>query len=529
MGKNLKQLLEAALAQITQRYVRFYDLLSRGTNDYPFVLMASLELDAYAGRQQFPKTAVRRVNVLTGKSELVERIPGDVIAWVSDRKDEVRVAVALKGEQGKVLYRPQRGRPWDTVFEFEALEEPIYPVGFGADNRRFYVAARRGHDTVGLYLFDPDARSFGDCLWRHEHYDFDHVYVRPDNGELVAVLYEGEKREVHWFDAAIRAQFEKLDKALPGLVKLPVDEAGHGAAQVFYAYGDRIPGAFYLYRPGSNQLHRIAECAPWIKPEEMAETKPVTYGTRDGLEIQGYLTLPPGLPGKQLPFIILPHGGPWVREVWGFDREAQFLANRGYAVLQPNYRSSTGYGEAFVKAGYKQYGLKIQDDITDGVQWAIEQAIADPKRVAIFGCSFGGYATMVGLTQTPELYRCGINYSGVTDLNRPLRHATDRAPKLAHSFARTRIGDFRREKDLLKEVSLLNHVENIQAPVLLIYGGRDRVVDIEQGRRLEKELKAKKKTYEFIYEPLEGHGFHTPTNIFKLYNRIDAFLDKHMQ
>jgi dipeptidyl aminopeptidase/acylaminoacyl peptidase len=528
-GANVKVLLKAAQAQAEHRWIQFYQPLQRSSKDYPFILVERAELDV-RDFWHTPKPDVRRVNVLTGKSEIVEKNPGDVTHWLTDSEGEVRAAIAEKGETNRLLYRAAKGEPWKAVLACNILEEDFYPFGLASDNRHVYMATQRGLDTLGLYAFDAVSGNFGDCLWRHEQYDIHSAFSKGRTPELICVTYQGEKLEAHWFDATSKTQFEQVDKALPGLVKVLVDDSDDGLTQLYFAYSDRMPGAYYLFRAGSNQLQRIAECAPWIKPSEMAESKPVTYSARDGLQIHGYLTLPPDRPAKNLPFIILPHGGPWVRDYWGFNREAQFLANRGYAVLQPNYRSSFGYGAAFLKAGYKQYGLKIQDDITDGVQWAIRDGIADPKRTAIFGCSFGGYAAMVGMTQTPEIYRCGINYAGMTDLNRQLRYATSRtSTELVHSFASMSIGDYRKDKDLLKDVSPLNHVTNIQAPVMLIYGGKDHVVDIEQGRRLEKALKSKKKTFEFVYEPLEGHGFTTPTNVFKLYDRIDAFLKKNMQ
>jgi dipeptidyl aminopeptidase/acylaminoacyl peptidase len=451
------------------------------------------------------------------------------MAWYADHDGQVRLAAELKKDRCRLLHRAQRDQPWEAVYEFDIWEEDMFPITFAADNRRIYIAARAGQDTLGLYAFDPVARSLGECLWRNPHHDLTALHFNSGSGDLVGAYYEADRLNTHWFNPKSQSLAARVDQALPGLAKFPVGETEDGSKTVYFAYSDRMPGAYYLFDPAQNRLDHIADAAPWIKPEAMAEMRPVNYSARDGLTIHGYLTLPQGKEQKGLPFIVLPHGGPWARDTWEFDREAQFLANRGYAVLQPNYRSSTGYGLRFITAGYKQYGLKIQDDITDGVQWAIREGIADPKRIAIFGCSFGGYATMVGLTQTPELYRCGINYAGVTDLNRQLRYTTLRSSKRAQPFGRMAIGDYRKEKDLLKEVSPLSHVANIQAPVMLIYGGQDRVVDIEQGRRLEKELKAKKKTYEFVYEPTEGHGFTTPTNVFKLYNRIDAFLRKHMQ
>ncbi|MBI2928836.1 MAG: S9 family peptidase [Verrucomicrobia bacterium] len=527
-GANVKVLVDAALTQVSRRWLRFYHVLENSAKDFPFILVESSEIDLQAATS-FRRPTVRRVNVLNGKSEVVEKNPGDVLHWHTDLEGRVRLATAQEKERVRLLYRDQRGQPWQPVLDYDIWEEYVGPVRFAPDNRRFYAVARQGHDTLGLYLFDPATKAFADCLWRHDRFDLASVRFGADKAELVGAVYEGDRRECHYLNDKARRRFQSIDAALPGLVKIPIEDTEDRLKTLFFAYSDRMPGAYYVHHSDRNELELFAEVAPWIKPDELSEMKPITYTARDGLQIHGYLTLPRGREPKALPLIVMPHGGPWVRDVWGFDPEVQFLANRGYAVLQPNYRSSEGYGLAFEKAGYKQYGLKIQDDITDGVKWAIGQGLADPARICIFGCSFGGYAAMVGLTQTPELYRCGINYAGLTDLNRQLRKVSARASKLAQTFARMAIGDHRKEKELLRDVSPVNHVANIRAPVMLIYGGADPVVDIEQGRKLEKELKAKGKPHEFVYEQSEGHGFRSQTNLFKLYNRIDAFLQKHMK
>jgi dipeptidyl aminopeptidase/acylaminoacyl peptidase len=225
----------------------------------------------------------------------------------------------------------------------------------------------------------------------------------------------------------------------------------------------------------------------------------------------------------------MPHGGPWSRDRWGFDPDVQFLASRGYAVLQPNFRGSTGYGLAFTTAGFKQWGRKMQDDITDGVQWAVQEGIADPRRVAIFGASYGGYAVLAGLVQTPELYRCGINYVGVTDLVMMLRGVASRMPARFAGSAKIAVGDLRADREQLEAGSPVNQVEKIRAPLLMAYGELDPVVHIDQGRKLARALRRAGKEFELITEPMEGHGFRIEKNRIELYRKIEAFLAKHLE
>jgi dipeptidyl aminopeptidase/acylaminoacyl peptidase len=313
------------------------------------------------------------------------------------------------------------------------------------------------------------------------------------------------------------------------MVTLPVSESEDGSKIVYFAFNDRTPGAYFLFHANADNLERIAEVSPWIKPEEMAEMQPIAYPTRDGQQIRGYLTLPKGREPKQLPLVVMPHGGPWLRDTWGFDRRVQFLANRGYAVLQPNYRGSTGYGLAFMEEGYKQRGMKLQDDLADGVAWAVREGIADSRRIAVFGTGFGGYVAMVALSHTPTLYRCGITYAGLTDVKDQAQYTSEYAPRPVQKLAEMRTSENRSEKDLLPELSVWSHLPRVRAPVLLIYGGKDDIVPLTQSRRLERALLANGKGCEFYCKLSEHHAFSTPSNVFKLYQRIDEFLRKTMQ
>jgi len=259
----------------------------------------------------------------------------------------------------------------------------------------------------------------------------------------------------------------------------------------------------------------------------MAEMRHIKFSARDGLEINGYLTLPAGAEAQNLPLILNPHGGPWARDFYGYNSEIQFLANRGYAVLQVNFRGSTGYGTEFLDAGNRQWGLAMQNDLTDGVAWAVNEGIADPERICIYGGSYGGYATMAGLTYTPELYKCGINYVGVTSISLLFKTMPD-AWEAGRPQMEWRIGDPKQDKDFLEDRSPLNHIERIQAPLMMAYGKRDARVDLSHALRAEKELKRHEKTYQLMIKIDEGHGFRKYENRMDYYQMMEEFLEKNL-
>ena len=276
-------------------------------------------------------------------------------------------------------------------------------------------------------------------------------------------------------------------------------------------------------------LEKLIKPREWIKPEQMAEMRPIEYKARDGLTIHGYLTLPAGAEPRNLPLIVHPHGGPWdVRDSWGFDPEVQFLANRGYAVLQMNFRISAGYGRKFEKAGYGQWGLAMQDDITDGVKWAIEQGYADPKRIAIYGASYGGFATMAGLAFTPDLYRCGVNYVGVTDVKlflSRLQPSVERQRAVLEAMA----GNTKTDSEKLDKTSPLKNADLIKVPVLFAYGERDPIVDLKNGTRFISKLKSNGIPVEVIIKSNEGHGYRSLDNQVDFYTTMEKFLAKYMK
>jgi len=371
-------------------------------------------------------------------------------------------------------------------------------------------------------------RELGKCFWRDPQFDpFAPIIVGRTN-QLAGVIYESDRLRVEWFDDRFKAIQAKADASLPGTVNLWINSSRDGNKHLFKAVSERSPGDYYLLDTSRNEFGPIGKVAGWINPEQMAEMKPILYRSRDDLAIHGYLTLPVGRQGTNLPLVVMPHGGPRLRDTWQFVPEVQFLANRGYAVLQMNFRGSTGYGWAFLQAGNKQWGRKMQDDISDGVKWAIEQGIADKNRIAIFGASYGGYAALMGLISTPDLFKCGICYAGVTDISSQLKHDIVHLAKQFEAIEQERIGDYRQEKQDLDAISPLRHVDKIQAPLLLAYGGRDPIVSIQQGKQLAKALGKARKRFEMVIEENEGHGFGRETNRFNLFRKIDQFLKANL-
>jgi dipeptidyl aminopeptidase/acylaminoacyl peptidase len=352
----------------------------------------------------------------------------------------------------------------------------------------------------------------------------------------LGVTCQAERPEVFWFEPNRMRWQQAVDKTLTNTVNLLLDASRDGAKAIFLAANDRTPGAYYLMDTKSMRLEKLFELAEWSHPEEMAEMAPIQYEARDGLMIHGYLTLPKGSSGKNLPLIVNPHGGPRARDVWGFDPEVQFLANRGYAVLRMNFRGSSGFGKSFLNAGNREWGLKQQDDITDGVKWAIEKGIADPKRICIYGASYGGFAALTGLEKTPELYRCGISYAGVIDIETTLRVNLDWARlnpvkrlRLEEAILAEMLGEKKDQKAHWQEISPIAHVDQIQVPVLLAYSEYDPRIPISTARDLANELKKRGKLYDFMVKDNEAHGFHQEANKIALWKKADEFLKSTMR
>jgi dipeptidyl aminopeptidase/acylaminoacyl peptidase len=300
---------------------------------------------------------------------------------------------------------------------------------------------------------------------------------------------------------------------------------------VIHAYSDHVPGLYFLYDARSGKLVTLGNARPDIDPRKMADMEQVHYAARDGLDIPAYLSVPRGAVRKNLPLVVLVHGGPQVRgRVWGWDPQVQVLAAHGYAVLEPEFRGSTGYGQKLFTAGWKQWGLAMQDDLADGVKWAVAQGLADPKRVCIAGASYGGYAVLMGLIRDPQLYRCGVDWVGVTDLDLLFTSPWSDASELWKKYGATKIiGDPVADAAQFKATSPSRNADKIHAPLLLAYGAKDKRVPIEHGERLHDALaKRPDATVEWVVYKDEGHGWHFADDNIDFWNRVIRFLDANI-
>jgi dipeptidyl aminopeptidase/acylaminoacyl peptidase len=297
---------------------------------------------------------------------------------------------------------------------------------------------------------------------------------------------------------------------------------------VVAATSDRTSGVRYVYDSKTDTLMRLGQVASWLQENQMARVQPVQYTARDGLVINGYLTLPLGRPAKNLPVIVNPHGGPWARDSWGFNPEVQFLVNRGYAVFQTNFRGSTGFGRKFWEASFRQWGRAMQDDITDGVIWLIKEGIADPKRIGIYGASYGGYATLAGVTLTPDLYAAAVNYVGVSNMFTFMNTIPPYWEPLREMFYEM-VGNPEKDKDFLRAVSPVFLADRIKTPLLVAQGARDPRVNKAESDQIVEALRKRGVPVEYIVKDNEGHGFANEENQFEFYGAMEGFFAKHLK
>ena len=348
---------------------------------------------------------------------------------------------------------------------------------------------------------------------------------------LLGVRYETDAESTTWFDPAMKKIQQVIDEKLPSTVNhISVADAAETPYMLVHAYSDTQPGMFILFNSQTQDLTVLGRSQPAIDPTAMTSKDMVRYKARDGLEIPAWLTLPKGGPKKDLPMVVLVHGGPWVRGGhWKWDGEAQFLASRGYAVLEPEFRGSTGFGWTHFRSGWKQWGLAMQNDVADGTRWAIAQHIADPKRVCIAGASYGGYATLMGLINDPELYRCGFEWVGVSDIN--LMYSvtwSDFSTEYKRYGMPRLVGDKVADAAQLKATSPLERASEIKQPLLLAYGGSDRRVPIVHGTKFRDAVKRTNNQVEWIEYPEEGHGWYLVENRIDFWTRVEAFLKRNI-
>jgi dipeptidyl aminopeptidase/acylaminoacyl peptidase len=475
---------------------------------------------------------VYRVSIATGERRLVMQNTQKVGSWIFDLDGNLRLAFRQKDDGGNEILRVD-GDDLARIYEVTYLES-AYPVRFHRDGKRVYLQTNKGDavDRIELALLDPQTGATERVDSDPEkQVDFGGTVFHNTTEELIATYYVGDRVRVYARNKGMKRDLERIAKQLPD------GNIGWGSAtedmrwQLLSVSSDVEPGASYLYDREQGTFTLQYRVRPRLQSDQLAVMKPVTYRARDGLVIHAYLTLPRGVPARNLPAVLHPHGGPWARDHWGYNPYAQFLANRGYAVLQPNFRASSGYGKKFLNAGNHAWGTgAMQHDLSDAVAWLVDQGIADPRRVGIFGGSYGGYATLAGVAFTPELYACGVPYVA------PSRLITliESFPAYWRPFLKgswyLRVGDPANPEDRedLERRSPLNFVDRIRAPLLVVHGANDPRVKQSESDRIVVALRDKKHDVEYIVAPDEGHGFRAPENNLAMSAAMEKFLAKHL-
>jgi dipeptidyl aminopeptidase/acylaminoacyl peptidase len=471
-----------------------------------------------------------RVNTLTGgMKSLVYGVPHRATRLTFDHQLRLRALVvdSSDAKRAAMWYRPSIDAPWTVLGDFDITRPGFTPVAFSADNQTLYVTAQDDAGEDALFAYDAEQHKLGDKLFARRGFDVNGglIFARGSH-ELLGIQIEAERPEFIWFDQDMARVQASVDAALPETLNmLSGDPSG---TLLVFAYSDVDPGRYFLYDTKAHRLEQILRTRPWIKPEQMSPIRSIRYPARDGLTIPAYLTLPKGKPDAKLPLVVLIHGGPYLRDHWGFNPQVQFLAALGYAVLQPNYRGSTGFGSKHFQAGWRTWGLAMQDDITDGIDYLVSQGLVDRQRVCIMGASYGGYATLMGMVKEPDLFRCGVDVSGPSDIELEFTAWSDFSDSIWQRYSmRQLVGDPDTMRDQLRQTSPFRQAGRIKAPVLLVHGEKDWRVPITHAKRMRDALQEHHAAYEWLELPGEGHGFLKWDNLTRFYDAVANFLRKY--
>lgn len=469
---------------------------------------------------------VFRINVNTGDMVKVAENPGNITGWRTDHDGKLRIATTTDGVNTSILFREKDSDPFKTVLT-TSFKETLAPLFFTFDNKYIYASSNLGRDKQAIVKYDLENNKELEVIFEHPEVDVYSLFYSTIRKEILGVSYTTWKREYKIFDEETKGIFNDLEDKLEGYEFAITSENKDEDKLLVRTYSDRSLGSYYMYDVETKELTKLIEVSPWLNEDHMAAMKPISYESRDGLTINGYLTVPVGVKAENLPVVIHPHGGPWARDNWGFNSTVQFLANRGYAVLQMNFRGSTGYGREFWEISFKEWGKKMQDDITDGVEWLKNQGIADPERIGIFGGSYGGYATLAGLAFTPDLYACGVDYVGVSNMFTFMNTIPPYWKPYLEMFYEM-VGNPSADSVLLHEASPVYHVDKIKAPLLVVQGAQDPRVNIDESDQMVEALKARGVDVPYLVKENEGHGFRNEENRFEFNRTMEQFFAKHL-
>lgn len=473
-----------------------------------------------------PFTRAERMDVGSGRRAAVARAPVRNARFVTDNSGIVRFARGAGTDNvNKLYYRTGEGAEWTLVNDEISSKRIELPIGFSEDNSIAYLQVEHATGPDSIVAMDVASRERKEVL-RDDNVDPERIIRRPGTAIPVGVVLLDGKPRTAFFDAGSpEARMQRsLEAAFPGEFPFVTSSTDDGRLTLVQTGSDRNPGDFFVFDTATKKADHLISSRDWFDPGDMATATPISLKARDGTALHGFLTVPRA-GGKNLPTVVMPHGGPFgIFDQWQFDTDRQLLAAAGYAVLQVNFRGSGNHGRAFRMAGARQWGGTMQDDVTDATRWAVEQGFSDPQRMCIFGSSYGGYAALMGVAKEPSLYRCAVGYVGVYDL--PMMHSRGDIQKFGSG--ETFLNEWIGPKAELGAVSPNRMADRIKVPVFLAAGGEDERAPIEHSRMMEKALIAAGVPVETLYYPNEGHGFYVEANRTAFYTRLLAFLNRHI-
>jgi dipeptidyl aminopeptidase/acylaminoacyl peptidase len=482
-----------------------------------------------AQRTIWSAPSVLRIDLDTLKTKEVVQPYGGVWDWYADAGGTVRAGLGSWDGKWFLLYREKEGSTFrrmsgkreheDTLSDVER----VIPVA-GSD--KGYALAHKATGRYGVYRYDFAADTIGEPIFENPDVDVGSADFSRRTGTLEAIRYADERDRILWLDPDMKKVQARLDRALPDRINRIVSHDAKDNRMIVWSTGASDPGTYYLYDRSKSELREVGKAYPALEGKRLASVEAFRYAARDGLSIPAYLTTPPGRGDMGLPLVVMPHGRPFARDKWEYDAWAQFLANRGYVVLQPNFRGSTGYGKAFVDAASGEYGRKMQDDLDDGVRALTQRGLVDPKRVCIMGASYGGYAAMWAAARNPEIYRCAISFAGISEVRTMLHYDPGSwTPRRYYRDWRDRIRG--EEKFNLDAVSPLSRAASIKVPLLIAHGEKDETVPVAQSKKMDEALTHAGIAHDFVFYPEERHGFSKSEDAIDFLKRVEAFLAKH--
>jgi dipeptidyl aminopeptidase/acylaminoacyl peptidase len=470
---------------------------------------------------------VYRLNVKTGELKPYLLNPGNITKWYPDADGSIRLVKVSDGVNETIMYRTNDKSSFKPIIK-NNFNDRVEPVAFTGEGSNFYALSNVNRDKTGLIEINAETGKEVKVVYASDKADILDVNYSKAKRRLELVAWEEAKPQKRFLDADIKKMYDNLSGKIKGDQIDIVDRDSAENKFIIVSSTDKNPGSYYLYERSSDKVTKLADINPETKPEELCDMQPVSFKASDGMLINGYLTIPKGKERRNLPVVVMPHDGIWGRSSWGYDAEVQFLANRGYAVFQVNFRGSAGYGKAFRTAGFKQVGGKIQQDITDGVRWLIANKIANPKKIAIFGGSFGGFSALYGVSFHPELYNCAIVKYGLINFFTYLKDVPPFVkPYLKMTYEM--VGNPETDADQLRAISPVFHTDKIKSPLLIFQGAKDPRANISELNQFVRELKKRNVPVTYRLKENERAFFRSEHNRMEMYAEIETFLSANMQ